>query len=73
MLTNKHLNEEIHNFDKTIEELKKDGQTYEASMLKALTLDLKLQQNIRANMVKVMDHLNISLIKNEKRDLNEKE
>lgn len=66
MLTNKHLNEEIRKVEDNIKELKKDGQVYEADSLKIGVLQLKLLQNIRANFVRVMEHLKIPLVSSEK-------
>ena len=66
MLTNKHLSDEIKSIEDTIQKLKDEGNEFEASMLKAQTLNLKLLQNIRANIVKVMEFNKIPLVKSER-------
>jgi len=72
MLTNKHLNEEIRTVEDDIESLRKEGDIYEASSLKAQVLNLKLLQNIRANVVRVMEHLKIPLVKSERKETPER-
>lgn len=60
MLSNRDLYAEIEAIEKRMESLD-DGA--EKDMLKIGTLQLKLLHNIRANMVTVMRHFNIELLK----------
>ena len=60
MLSNRDLYAEIEAIEKRMEKMK-DGS--EKDMLKIGTLYLKLLHNIRANMVTIMKHFNVELLK----------
>lgn len=67
MLTNKDLFEEIRNIENVIKELNEKGDIKDAAQLKVLTLMVKLLHNLRTNMVAVMKHLNVDLVKPSRR------
>jgi len=60
MLSNEDLYDELETIEKVREGLKSE---FEKAQLKALVLGVKLLHNIRSNMVTVMKHQGIDLIK----------
>lgn len=60
MLSNRDLYAEIETIEKRMEKMP-DGP--EKDNLKVGTLNLKLMHNIRANMVTIMKHFNVELLK----------
>lgn len=60
MLSNEDLYDELEGIEATREGLK---DPYQKAMLKCSVLSVKLLHNIRSNMVTIMKHLNIELIK----------
>lgn len=60
MLSNRDLYAEIEAIEKRMEKMP-DGA--DKDMLKVGTLNLKLMHNIRANMVTIMKHFNVELLK----------
>jgi hypothetical protein len=60
MLANADIFDELEAIEKTREELK---DPYQKAQLKCSVLTVKLLHNIRSNMVTVMKHLGIELIK----------
>ena len=65
MITTKDLRKELDAMELVI---KSEPDKYKQAVLKAQILNLKLQQNIRANMVLVMNHLNIKKIEPHRTD-----
>ena len=71
MLSNRDLYAEIEAIEKRMEKLP-DGSQKDS--LKIGTLNLKLLHNMRANMVTIMKHFNVELLKPQnKREESEKE
>lgn len=64
MLKNKDLHDEIENIREVSKNLK---DPFQQKLLLGITLELKLLHNLRTNMVEVMKHLNISLVKSKRR------
>lgn len=62
MIKGEHLHSDIEIIKKTGEELALEGKKYEAAVLKALTLELKLLLNIRQNQTRIMEAQGIKLI-----------
>jgi hypothetical protein len=60
MLSNEDLYDELETIEKVREGLKSE---FEKAQLKALVLGVKLLHNIRSNMVTIMKHQGIDLIK----------
>lgn len=56
------MHEEINSIKKVAEDLEVKGEVYEAAVLKAHTLELKLLLNIRQNQTRIMDSQGIKLI-----------
>lgn len=67
MLRNEHLLEEIKELEKQYE-LKKKTDPFEAAKLKSSILTNKLLHNLRTNMVTIMKHLKVPLLKPSHRD-----
>lgn len=62
MLANKDLYQEIQTLESVIEKLDKEGNSYEAGMLKSQVLVLKMLQSIRTNQVLELRHNNVKLV-----------
>ncbi len=61
MIKGEHLHNEINDIKKVAETLEKE-KPYESSVLKGITLGLKLLLNIRQNQTRIMDAQGIKLI-----------
>ena len=68
MISNKDLYSELEKIDEVLKQLESDGKTEEWAILKAASLQIKLQHNLRENMVTIMRHFNIELLKPAKKD-----
>lgn len=63
MIRTKDLYDEIETLEKTVETLSKSGSVSEASIIKALVLQIKLLHNMRTNMVLGLKKLGVDLVK----------
>jgi len=70
MLTNKDLQSEIGIIDETSVKLKSD---YEKSMLKGVTLILKMLQSMRTNQVLAMKNAGVELLQPASRNTDDKD
>lgn len=61
MLANKDLYEEIQKFELVVKDLEKQGQVFEAALLKSNILILKLLHSLRTNSVTLMKHSGVEL------------
>jgi len=62
MIKGEHLHSEINDIKKVADDFESKGEVYEAAVLKAHTLALKLLLNIRQNQTKMMEKQGIPLI-----------
>ena len=71
MIKSGDLNEEIDDLKALAEEFKKDDRLYEAGVLKAMALSLKLLLNLRQNQTRIMEAQGVKLAVPKARNVSE--